>query len=60
MANIKSAKKRINIDGLLEMVLLVADMKEFEAMGYHPYSPEEYLHKYQETLEYMQKHNIGQ
>ena len=26
-----SAKKRINIDGLLEMVLLVADMKELKA-----------------------------
>ena len=34
--------------------------KEFNDMGYHAYTPEEYLHKYQETLDYMKKHNIGQ
>lgn len=29
--------------------------KELEELGYHEYTPEEYLQKYQETLDYLQK-----
>lgn len=35
---------------------LLQQRKEFEAMGYHAYTPEEYLRKYQETLEYLKNH----
>lgn len=30
---------------------------EFNAMGYHAYTPEEYLEKYRETIEYMLRKN---
>lgn len=32
-------------------------IKEFEDMGYHAYTPKEYHQKYQEALEYLKKHN---
>lgn len=31
---------------------------EFQSMGHHEFTREEYLQKYQEALDYMQRHNI--
>jgi hypothetical protein len=51
------SKSEVLKDTLLKLKYdyLQQQKEEFSAMGYHAYTPEEYLQKYQEALYYLQK-----
>lgn len=49
----------IREDSLLsaELNYIQQQIMDFEAMGYHAYTPEEYMQKYKETIDYLQRKN---
>lgn len=49
----------IREDSLLsaELNYIQQQIMDFEAMGYHAYTPEEYMQKYKETIDYLQREN---